>query len=125
MGEERRRLGERGEELAALLLRRGGFTILERNVRCRFGEIDIVAMDGGTVVFVEVKGKSGAGLGEPEEMLTPWKRRRLTLLARWYLQRRGWSRRAARFDVVAVSWEADGSAAVRHHADAFPAAEPW
>jgi putative endonuclease len=121
----RRALGSRGEALAARYLEGRGLRILEANARCRFGEIDLVALDGALVVFVEVKGKSGDGLGRPEEMVTAWKQRRLTRLAQWYLQRRGWLGRAARFDVVAVSWGPDGAAAVRHIPDAFPAADAW
>jgi putative endonuclease len=123
-GDGRRALGARGEELAARYLVRRGFRVLEANARCRFGEIDLIALHAGTVVFVEVKGKTGKALGPPEEMVTAWKRRRLTRLARWYLQRRGWLDRPARFDVVAVAWE-PGGAVVRHIPDAFPASDAW
>lgn len=99
--------------------------ILGRNVRCRLGEIDLVALAGPTVVFVEVKGKGGPGRGRPEEMVTAAKQRRLTLLARWYLQRRGWLARPARFDVVAVDWSPGGGPCVRHYPDAFPASSAW
>ena len=120
----RARLGARGEQLAADHLARAGMRILEINWRCgRLGEIDLVAEDKGVIVFVEVKSKSGEGYGAPEEMLTAWKRRRLAVLARAYLQRRHWLTRPARFDVVAVEWEA-GGARLRHIRDAFPA-EAW
>jgi len=120
----RRETGARWEREAARHLERLGYRILGRNVRCRLGEIDLVALDGPTVVFVEVKGKGGRGHGRPEEMVTAAKQRRLTLLARWYLLQRGWLARPARFDVVAVD---DGPAGreVRHHRDAFPAAGAW
>lgn len=122
--DERRALGIRGEALAARYLEKRGFRILERNVRCRFGEIDLVAADGPTVVFVEVKGRGGAGYGPPEEKVTPPKQRRLALLARWYLQQRGWLGRPARFDVVAVTFE-EGAAVIRHIPEAFPAPSAW
>jgi len=121
---DRRAIGSLGERVAARHLLRLGYRILERNVRCRLGEIDLVALDGATVVFVEVKGGRATGMGCPEEKLTPGKQRRLTLLARWYLQRRRWLARPARFDVVAVDWGPRGPA-VRHIADAFPATGAW
>ncbi len=120
-GPSRREIGSLGERLAARHLERRGLRVVERNVRCRLGEIDLVALSGGTVVFVEVKGKRGPGRGLPEEMVTAAKRRRLTFLAQWYLQRRGWLARPSRFDVVAVDWCASGPV-VRHIPDAFPAA---
>ena len=58
-------------------------------------------------------------------MVTPAKQRRLTRLAAWYLQRRGWLGRPARFDVVAVDWDAAGARGVRHFPDAFPATGSW
>ena len=121
----RRALGASGEAIAARHLERRGFRILERNVRCHRGEIDLVALDAGTVVFVEVKSNRGRRYGAPEEMVTPAKQRRLTRLAVWYLQRRGWLGRAARFDVVAVDWDRTGAAAVRLFLDAFPATGGW
>lgn len=120
-GENRRALGAAGETAALRLLETRGFTIIERNVRCRLGEIDLVALDGAAVVFVEVKGNRQGRFGRPEEMVTPAKQRRLTRLALWYLQRRGWLGRPARFDVVAVDWDPAGGRGVRHFPNAFAA----
>lgn len=124
-GEDRRALGARGEAIAARQLERRGYTIIERNVRLGRGEIDMVALDGETVVFVEVKGNRGRRHGAPEEMVTPAKQRRLTMLASWYLLRQRWLGRPARFDVVAVDWGPGGTATVRLFRDAFPAAGGW
>jgi len=124
-GDDRRALGAAGESAAARYLEDRACRIVEANVRCRFGEIDLVAIDAGVIVFVEVKGNRGRRYGAPEEMVTPAKQRRLTRLAGWYLQRRGWLGRPARFDVVAVDWDADGAARVRHFRDAFPATGAW
>lgn len=124
-GDNRRALGAAGEAAAAHHLRRRGFQILEANVRCRLGEIDLVALDGVVVVFVEVKSNRGGRFGVPEEMVTPLKQRRLSRLALWYLQRRCWLGRPARFDVVAVDWDADGAAKVRHFPNAFSACGGW
>ncbi len=108
----RHRFGAFGEERAAEYLRRRGFKILARNVRTAFGEMDIVAMDGATVVFVEVKSRrSRGGL----EAVDARKRKRLSRLALAFLARAGWLDRAARFDVVAVA--SDG--ACTHVANAF------
>jgi len=124
-GDNRRALGAAGESSAARFLESCGYRIVEANVRCRLGEIDLVAIDVGVIVFVEVKGNRGRQYGPPEEMVTPAKQRRLTRLAAWYLQRRGWLGRPARFDVVAVDWDSAGAACVRHFRDAFPAIGSW
>jgi len=124
-GDGRRALGAAGESAAVRHLERRGYRIVEANVRCRLGEIDLVAIDAEVIVFVEVKGNRGRHFGAPEEMVTPAKQRRLTRLAGWYLQRRGWFGRPARFDVVAVDWEESGAARVRHFRDAFPATGSW
>jgi putative endonuclease len=106
-------LGPRAEAEAAAYLERKGYAILERNYRLPFGEIDIVAREGGTVVFVEVKARSGAGFGGPEAAVDSRKRRKLLRAAAAWLQSRRWEG-PARFDVVAF----EGSA-VRHIPDAF------
>jgi putative endonuclease len=124
-GDRRRALGAAGESAAARHLEQVGYRIVEVNVRCRLGEIDLVAISAGVIVFVEVKSNRGGRFGAPEEMVTPLKQRRLTRLALWYLQRRGWLGRPARFDVVAVDWDAVGAKCVRHLRDAFPASGSW
>ena len=124
-GDNRRALGTHGESVAATYLERKGLRILERNVRCGRGEIDLIAIDGPVVVFIEVKGSRGRRFGAPEEMVTPAKQRQLTRLATRYLQRRRWLGLPARFDVVAVDWDAGGMARVRHLVNAFPASGGW
>ncbi len=116
----RRRTAKRGEAIAALRLRLKGYRIEARNWRCRLGEIDIVAWDRDTLVFVEVKTRSGSSAGAPEEAVTAAKQRRLVALARAYLVERRGEPPACRFDVVAV----EGRAAwprVRHLRAAFRA----
>ena len=78
---EKDALGRMGEQLAVEFLIRAGYTVLERNWRCRQGEIDIVAREGGTTVFVEVKTRSGVGYGHPFEALSLTKLARLRRLA--------------------------------------------
>jgi len=98
----RRDTARRGEALAVLFLRVKGYRIEARNWRCPLGEIDIVASRGETLVFVEVKTRTGAGAGSPEEAVTPAKQRRLVQLANAYLARRRTEAPPCRFDVIAV-----------------------
>src|SRR5918998_1739405 len=72
--------GKMGEDLACAELTRRGYAILARRYRTRFGEIDIVARDGATTVFVEVKARAGDQFGGAAEAVTPWKQRRLTYM---------------------------------------------
>jgi putative endonuclease len=95
-------LGRYGEEQAAGHLRSLGFSILDRNWRCERGEIDMVALDGKVMVFVEVKTRSSKRMGMPEEAVDIRKQEQLRLLARYYINRTGQTARAYRFDVVAV-----------------------
>lgn len=98
-----KRLGGRAEALAEAFLKRRGFTILARNYRCRFGEIDLVAETGATLVFVEVRARRSEAYGGAGGSITAAKRRRLVAAARHYLAATG--ERAARFDVVLVRGE--------------------
>ena len=99
---DRGRTARRGEALAALFLRVKGYRIEARNWRCSLGEIDIVASQGDTLVFVEVKTRSGRSAGLPEEAVTPAKRHRLVRLAQAYLGRLRGDPPPCRFDVIAV-----------------------
>jgi putative endonuclease len=102
MGGDHLALGARGEALAEKYLQRAGYRILARNYRCRFGEIDLIAEEGGSLVFVEVKTRSGAGFGHPLEAADRHKRGQMTRAARRYLEETGATERFCRFDVVAV-----------------------
>ena len=94
--------GRRGEDLASLLLEENLLRILDRNVRYKDGEIDIVALDGATTVFVEVKRRRDSALGAPAEAVTVLKRRRVVRAARRWLAAHPGRARSVRFDVVAV-----------------------
>ena len=99
--------GQKAEELCADLLRRAGLRILARNWRCRLGEIDLVAEEGGTLVFAEVRLRRDTRYGGAAESVTAAKRARLVAAARLYLAARGTA--ACRFDVLLL----DGLAASR------------
>jgi len=99
---ERQRLGRLGEDLARVELERLGYQILERRFRSRFGEIDLIAQDAGTVVFVEVKTKTDGRFGDPAEMVTSQKQRRLVSMAEEYVTAHRLHETPCRFDVVAV-----------------------
>ena len=98
----RQALGKSGEDLAAEELERRGYAILDRRYRTRHGEIDIVARDAETIVFVEVKVRLTAEFGTAAEAVTPWKQRRLVSMATDYLVRHQLHDRPCRFDVVAI-----------------------
>lgn len=101
----RQALGKLGEDLAVELLERQAYAILARRYRTRYGEIDIVAEDGETVVFVEVKARVDAEFGTAAEAVTPWKQRQLSRMAADYLVRVGVGGRPCRFDVVAIMFD--------------------
>ena len=97
-----------------------GLRILDRNYRCRSGEIDIVAVDGDTLVFVEVKERRGESHGQAVEAVTTRKRSRVIRAARLYAAVKGLSESAIRFDVVAIDWGPEGPR-LRHDENAFTA----
>ena len=101
----RYRKGRISEEVAAVFAEAHGLLILERNFRCPLGEIDLIAQDGPTIVFVEVRSRYGMGYGLPQESVTREKQKRLTQLAQWYLKARRLEGRSARFDVLAILWK--------------------
>ncbi len=104
----RQALGHSGEDLAAVYLKRAGYRILERNHRTRLGEIDIIARDGDTLVFVEVKVRRSPSFGSAKAAVTAAKRRRLSMVALQYLKSpAGRPFSGARFDVVAVDRQGD------------------
>ncbi len=98
----RQELGALGEQLAVDHLRTLGLQIVQRNWRCRYGELDVIADDHGTVVFVEVKTRTGEGFGGLEEAVTPRKLRRVRRLAGIWLAGQDTSWRGLRIDVVGV-----------------------
>lgn len=125
------RRGRAAEELARIYLEEQGFRVVGRNLRLADGELDLVAWDGATLVFVEVKARSRTDHGRPEEAVDRRKRRRLVSAARAYLARLAQPPPPCRFDVVALDLLTGGAggpeggvtlrgkAAIRHLRDAF------
>lgn len=102
MADDRRQYGLSGEKLAAEHLAANGYRILETNYKNRFGEVDIIAKDDQTLVFVEVKSRRSSRFGTARASITPTKRRRISMVALGYLKYNGGTRQKARFDVVAL-----------------------
>jgi len=104
-----RSLGEQGEQLAEAYLRKQGMTIVGRRMKGKLGELDLIAVEKKTVVFIEVKTRRSTDAGHPADAVDATKQKRLTRLALGFLKRRGLLGHAARFDVVAVIWPADST----------------
>ena len=99
---QRIHLGQKGEDLAVTCLKEHGYEIIERNARGRRGEIDIIARDGETVCFIEVKTRSSDAMGLPAEAISFYKQRKMAYLALSYLKANRLEEMGVRFDVVSV-----------------------
>ena len=113
-------LGKTGEDLACEELERRGYAIIARRYRRRGGELDIIARDGQTMVFVEVKAREGRAFGEACEAVTANKRRTITRLALDYLMRHRLTECSCRFDVVSIHFES-GTPVIEVYRNAFDA----
>jgi len=113
--------GRRAEALACEYLKARGYAILERNVRFPVGELDIVARDGRTLCFVEVRSTSSQQWGGPLASITDRKRRRIIRAAQWYLRYRRLPVDEMRFDVVAIDWGRGAAPSVELVRGAFTA----
>lgn len=111
-------LGKKGEDEAVRFLEALGYRLLERNYRCRFGEVDLIAKDGHEIVFVEVKTRCTDLYGSPKQSVDGRKQRRVCLASQDYLVRTGLTECLARFDVLSIVAGKDGFA-VEHVKNAF------
>ncbi|MFT5527695.1 MAG: putative endonuclease [Pirellulaceae bacterium] len=114
-------IGRRGERLAIRHLKSLGYTIIAWSDRGRLGEIDIVAVDGSTVVFVEVKTRRNAAKGNPADAVDNKKEQQLTRVGYAFLHSHNLLECAARFDVIAIIWPAGKLPQLRHYKNAFDA----
>lgn len=121
MPRRRGRLGEDGERLAEGYLQRQGLRVVGRGVRIAGGEIDLIGVERGTLVFVEVKTRQSTIAGHPLEAVTPRKQQQLVRLARAYLRQHRLLECPVRFDVVGVLWPDGGQPTVTHVRHAFDA----
>ena len=112
-------LGKMGEEIAVDHLQKKGYRIVERGFRLFRGELDIIAYDGTTLVFVEVKTRAGTEFGLPEEAVTPAKQKQIKRIAQGYLIERGLGDPDCRFDVLSILIKGDDGQVITHFEDAF------
>ena len=118
----KRSLGQQGERAAARFLKRRGYKIVARGDRAVLGELDLVAVEGRTIVFVEVKTRESQDAGHPAEAVDDEKQRRLSRVAVAYLRRHELLDYPARFDVIAITWPRDArQPAIEHIKNAFEA----
>jgi putative endonuclease len=99
---EKKELGRRGEELALRFLKKSGYKIIERNYVCKMGEMDIIAQEKDTLVFVEVKTRTSMDFGPPQLAVNPTKQMQLSKVALNFLKEKRLEDVKARFDVVAI-----------------------
>ena len=105
MTKQRQQFARQSESDAARILKRQGYKIIEQNYRTRFGEIDIIAKENDTIVFVEVKARRGRNYGHAKWAITPKKQKKVSMVALHYLKATGQSQAKARFDVVTIHSE--------------------
>ena len=114
------KFGAKSEDLAAWYLKQNGYKILEQNYRNRMGEIDIIAREKKTIVFVEVKSRRSIRFGNPKLAVTPKKQRKISMVALHYLKSTRQTTAKARFDVVAIIWpDGRGKPDITHYRNAF------
>ncbi len=113
-------LGDQGERAAIRYLKRHGYRILNRQYRNRFGEIDIIALDGTRIVFVEVKTRRTTEAGQPFEAVDREKQQRIARAAQAWLKDKRRLNQSSRFDVISIVWESDdGTPQITHYKHAF------
>lgn len=112
-------LGELGEAIAVTFLKGLKYSVVERNFRCKCGEIDIIARDGKTIVFVEVKTRRNTAFGVPQLAVTPFKQRQISKAALTWLAQKKMQDAGARFDVIAIVQPDHAVPQIDHIKDAF------
>ena len=112
-------LGDRGEIAACGFLKEKGYKILDKNYKCKIGEIDIVAQRDGRLAFIEVKTRTGLRFGTPQEAVDLRKREKIFKLAQWYMKEKKLESSPVAFDVVAVLWEEGCAPEMRLIANAY------
>ena len=118
----RKLLGDRGERAAVKYLKQQGFRIVAKQYRNSYGEVDIIAQDGKTMVFVEVKTRTSTNDGQPFEAVDLRKQEKITRVALAWLKQNNRLEQPARFDVISILWPDDkGEPQIQHFRNAFEA----
>ncbi len=112
-------LGDRGEVQAWAFLTKRGYKIIEKNYRCKIGEIDVICKKDGRIVFVEVKTRQSSRFGSPAEAVSKQKQNKIARLAEWYLKDKKLTDSKAGFAVVAVEWSGAAEPSIRLIENAF------
>lgn len=118
-GSFRLSLGERGETAACGFLKTRGYEILEKNYKCKLGEIDVIARRQGRLAFVEIKTRTSVQFGTPQEAVDLRKQEKIFKIAQWYLKEKKMPKSPIAFDVVAILWREGQAPEIRLIADAF------
>jgi putative endonuclease len=112
-------LGDRGEMAACGFLKEKGYEILEKNYKCKLGEIDVIARRDGRIAFIEIKTRTNAQFGMPQEAVVLKKQEKIFKISQWYLKEKKLEKAAVAFDVVAVLWAGGQAPELRLITDAF------
>lgn len=118
-GPFRTSLGKRGEGAACGFLKERGYEILEKNYKCKIGEIDLIARRRGRLAFIEIKTRTSTQFGTPQEAVNLRKQEKILKVAQWYMKEKKLAKIQVAFDVVAVLWEKGQAPRMRLIADAF------
>lgn len=114
----RKLFGKSGEDIAVSFLKKSGYSILERNYRCKFGEIDIIASNGSTLCFIEVKARSSGKFGVGAESVITSKQKKIINSANNYINEKNISNILCRFDVISID-TVEGRQIINHIENAF------
>lgn len=104
-GPFRSSLGDRGERAACGFLKEHGYEILEKNYKCKLGEIDVIARRSGRLAFIEIKTRTSTQFGAPQEAVDLKKQEKIFKVAQWYMKERKLEKVPVAFDVVAILWK--------------------
>ena len=116
---KQQKFGRRGEAYAVFLLEQNSYIILERNFQTKFGEIDIIAKDGNTIVFIEVKARRTKNFGNPKYAVNKKKQKKISMAALYYLKTTNQTNVKARFDVVSIISESTANPQIEIIKNAF------
>lgn len=120
MQKSKKQVGDKGEDIAADFLIDKGYDVIQRNYRCRYGEIDIIARDSETLAFVEVKTRHTTRFGTPQDSITRAKIDKISKTALWYIQENDLINQSCRFDVIAITYpKSSNEPNIQHIENAF------